>query len=237
MPPVRRPRAARLAALAPALLAALAAVAGAQEPDPRLYAPPSADRSPTSFACTVETLLTGAACVFEGQAPPAADAGKQAEENGRTAAALGNRACARASKLASEARADEAVLAACHREFAQSAAGCAAEGSAPLLDAEGRFGAGARPCYAAMAGVLAKARLMAAATGACCRCLASGGCAPGGERCNRGLASGALGPTTCMAARCGDVCRAFLPVESPPAAALAREPAAPSAERGEALRR
>ena len=52
------------------LLALLGAAAAAQQPDPHLYAPPSADRSPTSYACTVETLLTGADCVFEGQAPP-----------------------------------------------------------------------------------------------------------------------------------------------------------------------
>jgi hypothetical protein len=222
-----------------ALVAALAAVpaAGAQEPDPRLYAPPSADRSPTSYACTVETMLSGAECVFEGQAPPAADPRRQAEENGRAAAALGDRACARAAKLASEPRADAGVLAACHREFAQRAAGCAADGSAPLLDAEGRFGAGARACYAAMVDVLAKARLMAAATGACCRCLVSGGCARGGEQCNRGLASGALAATRCMAAKCGDVCRAFLPAESPPAAPLAREPSAPAPGGGEARRR
>lgn len=198
------------------LLALLGATAAAQQPDPHLYAPPSADRSPTSYACTVETLLTGADCVFEGQAPPAADARKQAAENGRAAADLGNRACARAAKLASEPRADADVLAACHREFAQRASGCAADGSAPLLDAEGRFGAGARACYAAMADVLAKARLMAAATGACCRCLVSGGCARRGEECNRGLASGALAPGRCMATKCGDVCRAFLPAEPAP---------------------
>jgi hypothetical protein len=218
-----------------ALLALLgtAAAATAAEPDPRLYAPPSADRSATGYACTVDTLLGGGDCIFEGQAPPALDAGKQAEENGRIAAALGNKACARAAKLASEPRADPGVLAACHREFAQKAAGCAADGSAPLLDSEGRFGTGARACYAAMADVLAKARLMAAATGACCRCLVSGGCARHGEECNRGLASGALGPTSCMATKCGDVCRAFVPMEPAPAAPSGREPAAThSLERG-----
>jgi hypothetical protein len=197
-----------------ALLGA-AAAAAAQQPDPRLYAPPSPDRSPSAFACTVDTLLAGADCVFEGQAPAAPDARRQAEENGRAAAALGNRACARAAKLASEPRADPDVLAACHREFARKAAGCAADGSAPLLDADGRFGNGARACYAAMADVLAKARLMAAATGACCRCLVSGGCTRNGEECNRGLASGSLGPSRCMAAKCGDVCRAFVPAEAP----------------------
>jgi hypothetical protein len=193
-----------------------AAAAAAQQPDPRLYAPPSADHTATTYACTAETLLSGSDCVFEGQAPPASDHRRQAEENGKAAAALGNQACARAAKLASEPRADPAVLAACHREFAQKASGCAADGSAALLDAEGRFGAGARACYAAMADALAKARLMAAATGACCRCLVSGGCFWQGEECNRALASGAAMPTRCMAAKCGDVCRAFVPVDFPP---------------------
>lgn len=193
-----------------AALALRAAPAGAQQPDPRLYAPPSADRSPTAYACTVETLAAGKDCVFEGQALAAADAPRQAQENGKAAAALGNRLCARAAKLAAEARADPDVLAACQRSFVEKASGCAADGSAPLLDAEGRFGAGARGCYAAMSGVLARARFMAAATGGCCRCLTAAGCVTSGERCNRSLAAGE-GGSSCMARKCAEACAPFAP--------------------------
>jgi len=191
-------------------LATLALPAAAQQPDPRLYAPPSADQSPTTFACTVETLAAGKSCVFEGQALPAADATRQAQENGKAAAALGNQLCARAARLAAEPRADPDVLAACQRSFVEKAAGCAADGSAPLLDAEGRFGSGARACYAAMSGVLARARFMAAATGACCRCLVAAGCARSGEQCNRGLAAGE-GGGACLARKCPEACGAFTP--------------------------
>jgi len=200
------------------LLAALALPAPpaeAQQPDARLYAPPSADPSPTTFACTVETLASGKSCVFEGQALPSADATRQAQENGRAAAALGNQLCARAAKLAAEPRADPDVLAACQRSFVERAAGCAADGSAPLLDAEGRFGGGARACYAAMSGVLARARFMASATGGCCRCLTAAGCARSGEQCNRGLAAGE-GGGACMARKCPEACRAFAPDEPAP---------------------
>ncbi|MBI5068657.1 MAG: hypothetical protein HZB56_10490 [Deltaproteobacteria bacterium] len=202
-----------------------AARAGAQQPDPRLFAPPSADATPTAFACTVETLAAGKDCVFEGQALAAADPVRQAQENGKTAAALGNQLCGRASRLATQARADAAVLAACQRSFVEKAGGCAADGSAPLLDAEGRFGAGARACYAAMSEVLARARFMAAATGGCCRCLTSAGCVKSGEQCNRSLSAGATGGA-CLEQRCGEACRAFLPEPSAPPPAPRASPAA-----------
>lgn len=208
-------------------LAALALPAAAQQPDPRLYAPPSADQSPTTFACTVETLAAGKDCVFEGQALPAADATRQAQENGKAAAALGNQLCARAARQASEPRADPAVLAACQRSFVERAAGCAADGSAPLLDAEGRFGAGARACYAAMSGVLARARFMAAATGACCRCLVAAGCSRSGEQCNRSLAAGESGGA-CLARKCPEACGAFAPGAPGPDPGPATRPASDS---------
>ncbi|HEY7724555.1 MAG TPA: hypothetical protein VH880_04430 [Anaeromyxobacteraceae bacterium] len=205
----------------------LAAAARADDPDPRLYAPPRADTSATVYACTVETLISGRDCVFEGQAPPALEAVRQARENGRAAASLADRACGRAARLATESRPDGAVLSACRRDFGERAAGCAADGSAPLLDAEGRFGAGARACYAAMSQVLARTRLMASATGACCRCLAASGCVRSGEQCNRALARGAGAPSACMARSCAESCGAFLPAEPPPGPPPGRKAALP----------
>jgi hypothetical protein len=205
----------------------LASAARAQDPDPRLYAPPQADTSATVYACTVETLLSGRDCVFEGQAPPALEPARQAQENGRAAASLSDRACGRAARLAAEARPDRDVLAACKREFGERAAGCAADGSAPLLDAEGRFAAAARACYAAMSQVLARTRLMASATGACCRCLTSNGCARSAEQCNRSLARGAGAPSACMARSCAESCGAFLPAEPPPETPAGRKAALP----------
>jgi hypothetical protein len=205
----------------------LAAAARAEDPDPRLYAPPRADTSATVYACTVETLLSGRDCVFEGQAPPALEPARQARENGLAAASLADRACGRAARLSTEARPDGGVLGACKRDFRERAAGCASDGTAPLLDPEGRFGAGARGCYAAMSQVLARTRLMASATGACCRCLAANGCARSGEQCNRSLARGARAPSACMARSCAESCGAFLPAEPPSASPSGQKAALP----------
>jgi len=210
-------------ARAPVLVACavLAGAARAEEPDPHIYASPRADLSPTAYACTVETLQVGRPCVFEGRAPSALSEARQAEDNARSAAALADQACRRAARLATEARPDGGVLAACKTDFVGKAAGCAARGSEALLDEEGRFTPPFRACYAGMAEVLARTRLMASATGGCCRCLVAAGCLSSGELCNRQLAAEARGPSRCMARSCASPCEAFLPPPPPPPDAAA----------------
>jgi len=156
---------------------------------------------------------------------------------GSAPAAPRNAAGSSAAPAAAEAEPDPMVLSACRREFEERAAGCAADGSAPLQDAEGRFGAAARPCYSSLSQVLARARTMAATTGACCRCLAGAGCARSGEACNRTLASGGGGPQACMARSCALECRAFLPDEPPDETPLPTEKGAAPAARSPELKK
>lgn len=207
------------------LAAALCAVpARAGEPatavDPRLYAEPSADTSPTGWACTVETLASGAECVFESEAPAAGDAARQAVENAAAAAKLGDGLCAKAARHPYDPIPDPDVLSACRRSFTERAMACGADGTRPLLDAEGRFGAEFRVCYAALGGVLARARTMASTAAPCCRCLVASRCVTSGERCNADAISQTLdGPVArCAEQSCFDSCRAQLPLPPPPPA-------------------
>jgi hypothetical protein len=204
------------------VLAALAAAAARAEdvkasPDPRLFAEPSVDGSPTPYACTVESLRTGTRCVFESQAGPAADVTRQAVENAQAAARLADGLCATAARHPHEPLADPDVLGSCKRAFAEKAMACGAEGARPLLDAEGRFAKEFRLCYAAMADALAAARLMAASSAPCCRCLVAARCVASVGRCNaQPFAAGAGG--ACAIESCPEACSAFLPVAPPPAA-------------------
>jgi hypothetical protein len=207
-----------------------AALARAEEPapaaDPRLFAEPSADASPTPFACTVETLSSGARCVFESRAERAADAGRQAVENAQVAARLVDGLCARAARHPHEPIPDPDVLATCKRSLSQKAMACGADGARPVLDADGRFGPEFRTCYSAMSEALARVRTMAGSSGPCCRCLAAARCVASGERCNQEALTRTLDgeAARCAAERCGEACGAQIPA---PAAA----PPAPRAER------
>jgi len=200
-----------------------AALARAEDPvpaaDPRLFAEPSADTSPTPYACTAETLAAGAKCIFESQAGPAADAARQAIENAQAAARLADGLCAKAARHPQEPIPDPEVLAACKRMFTERAMGCGADGTRPLVDSAGRFGEEFRVCYSAMGQVLARARTMAASSGPCCRCLVAARCIASGERCNQDALERTLeGPAArCAAESCADACRAQIPV-SPGAA-------------------
>lgn len=208
-----------------------ATLATAEEPvpaaDPRLYAEPSADASPTPYACTVETLGSGARCIFESQAVPASDASRHAVENAQAAAKLADALCAKAARHPQEPIPDPDVLAACKRAFAEKAMACGAEGGRPLLDGGGRFGREFRVCYSAMSEALARARTMTGSSGPCCRCLVAARCAASGERCNQESMMRTLeGPAArCAAESCAEACRAHLPV--PPAPPGAPSIAAP----------
>src|SRR5512139_2926206 len=145
--------------------------------DPRLFAEPRADESPTPYACTAETLVAGTKCFFESTAPAASDPERQAVQNAATAARLADRACQKAARHPLDPIPDPDVLAWCKRTFAQKAAACGADGSRPVLDAEGRFGGEFRLCYAALSEVLARAQMSARTSAPCCRCLVAEKCA------------------------------------------------------------
>jgi hypothetical protein len=201
-------------------LASATAVAEAPAPaaDPRLFAAPNADPSASPYACTVETLERGTTCVFESQAAPVADAARQSVENAQAAGRLADRLCSKASRNPLEPIPDPDVLATCKRSFVEKAMACGVETTTPLLDADGRFGSEFRPCYAALADVLGRARVMAASSAPCCRCLAASRCLSSGEGCNARAFSRTLGGAAsgCAAEHCNEPCRAYLPVAPPP---------------------
>jgi hypothetical protein len=215
-----------------AVLAA-APLARGQEPksaaDPRLYAEPSADTSATGWACTAETLETGAECVFESQAGPAADPARQAIENAAAAARLGERLCRDASRHPWDPIPDPDVLAACRRIFAENAMACGAHGERALLDEAGRFGAEFRVCYAAMGEALSRARTMSRTSARCCRCLVGNKCLAAADRCNADAISRLLAGATaaCAAERCPEACDARIPWDGGGAQPTPARPAEP----------
>jgi hypothetical protein len=196
--------------------AALAGAARAEEPDPRLFERAEPDGSPTANACSIETLLADRPCTFESLAAKAAKPGAQARENAKRAALMADEACGRAARPRDLPRADPGILAACKRDFLAAAEVCGGDGEYELLDAENRFSRSAKPCYRQMVGVLSQARVMAASTGGCCRCLAKTTCARPAEQCNRDLARGAAAITEKCLNVCADACRTFVPDKGPP---------------------
>src|SRR5512139_2435452 len=200
---------------------AVAAIARAEESmssaDPRLFAEPRADESPSPYACTADTLVSGAKCFFESTAPAAADPARQAAENAATAAKLGDRACQHAARHPLDPIPDPDVLAWCKRTFSEKAASCGTEGTRPVLDAEGRFGGEFRLCYAALSEVLARAQTSARTSAPCCRCLVAEKCARSAARCNADAVSKLLDAPAarCAEERCRDACRALVPAASP----------------------
>ncbi len=195
----------RIVAIAVLLYAA--ARAGAGELDRRLAAPPQADSSPTGFACTVDTLISGADCVFEGDPNLAPAAGTTSWSTASASETL----CAAASRPPSEARPDAGVRSACEADVSRSLERCARPGTV-LLDPGGRFLPSARACYAAIGNALARARTLAATVAPCCRCLAQAGCGDAFTCVRRGLVgflSGAEG--NCAVRACHSSCGAYLP--------------------------
>jgi hypothetical protein len=118
------------------------------------------------------------------------------------------------------------VLSVCRRELRARLAACGL-GEA-LVDGEGRFAPPARACYAALQEVLARVRLMAAATSTCCRCAAQARCARSAEACNLDAARGLLDRTPCLERSCAEECGALLPEPAPVEPSPEREPTTPT---------
>jgi hypothetical protein len=196
--------------------------AWATEPDQRLGAPPHVDDSPTAFSCTLETLLSGTVCVFEGNPAPALPA-----EPAWTMPDAGRQLCAAGARAPGFARADAALLAWCQAETVKAIRRCT-DSPARLLDGSGRFLPSARSCYAAIGEVLAKARTLAATSGPCCRCLEENRCGDALACLKAGLGRTlAAGGRACASKACAASCGPYLPDE-PPADASDREPTAPA---------
>lgn len=174
----------------------------------RLADPQAVDSSPTGYACTAETLRTGADCVFEGD-PAAPFASTPAQ----TGAELGEVLCTAAARAPGEAHPDPIVKAACQAEVQRRLRRCADE-RAVLLDSAGQFLPGARACYVAIGEALALARTQASTVAPCCSCLAEQRC--GGERAcvSNGPGTPLQGAVAACAARyCADACASSLPLD------------------------
>lgn len=188
------------------LLAALASAAAAAPPP--IAEPSAVDDSATAFACTLETLRTGAYCVLEGD-----PASPFAATPARTATQIGEVLCADAARPSGEVRPDPVTQRVCQAEVQQRLEACADE-KATVLDAAGQFVPSARACYAALSAVLAKVRTQAALVAPCCRCLADHRCAGAGACAER--APGAPVPPagwSCAAKACAEVCGSSLGAE------------------------
>lgn len=209
------------------LLAALPAAA--QVPhvppaaDPRLYAPPSVQAEASGFACSVDTLVSGAECILESDAPAASNLIAQAKDNVALAASLSAWACNTAARAPGEPAADREVMVQCERAFKEKAQACSADGVRALLDARRRFAPEARTCYAGLGAALAATRTMAAVAVPCCRCLTAARCLPVAH-CASDLLVWPLPARTasCLRQSCAAACRTFLPEPAP-----AGEPAKP----------
>jgi hypothetical protein len=173
-----------------------------------LNAPPKPDRSPTAWACTVDTLMSGKDCLFEASSDAVTDHAAQRAQNVRFARQLAPAACAKAAKPGPGGSPDKALLDLCEKEFSTAAEGCAMDGAAVLVDAQGRFSSGAQGCYRALSDVLQKAALMSSLASGCCRCMASRGCKVSPAACYVNVSRGTPGASerACMAGACSDEC-------------------------------
>jgi len=177
-------------------------------PPPPLNAPPRPDRTPTAWACTVDTLLSGKDCLFEALVEPVSDHAAQREQNVRFARQLAQAACAKAARPAPGNNPDRTLLGLCEKEFTAAADSCALGGKVVLVDAEGRFSPGAQACYRALSDVLQRSALMSSLASGCCRCMASRGCRVNAASCYANVSRGTPGPAerACMAGACASEC-------------------------------
>ncbi|MCM2333952.1 MAG: hypothetical protein NDI82_08375 [Anaeromyxobacteraceae bacterium] len=191
--------------------------------DPRLYAPPSVQPEASHFACSVDTLVSGADCILESDAPAASNLVAQAKDNVALAASLSAWACNTAARAPGEPAADREVMAQCERAFKEKAQACSADGVRALLDVRRRFAPEARACYAGLGAALAATRTMAAVAVPCCRCLTAARCFPVAH-CASDLLVWPLPAkaAACLRESCASACRTFVPEPSP-----AGEPAKP----------
>ena len=194
---------------AAAFLLAAQVLAQAPPPSPQpLNAPPRPDRSPTAWACTVDTLMSGKDCLFEAAAEPVSDHAAQRTQNVRFARQLAQAACARAARPAPGTTPDKALLDLCEKEFSTAADTCTLDGKAVLVDGQGRFSSGAQSCYRALSDVLQRAALMSSLASGCCRCMASRGCKVSAASCYANMTKGTPGPAenACLSNTCKDEC-------------------------------
>jgi len=177
-------------------------------PAPPLNAAPRPDRSPTAWACTVDTLMSGKDCLFEALAEPVSDHAAQRAQNVRFARQLAQAACARAARPAPGTTPDKALLDLCEKDFTAAADTCTLEGKSVLVDGQGRFSSGAAPCYRGLADVLQRAALMSSLASGCCRCMASRGCKVNAASCYANMTRGTPGPpeSACMSNACKEEC-------------------------------
>lgn len=178
-------------------------------PDMKMGAPFAEAPAPTAFACSLDSLVSGAECVFEGDAEELAAPWSVA----RFATAL----CTLATRRPGRAHPDAVVQQVCEAEVARSVAVCTDE-PGKLLDGAGRFLPSARECYGVVGDALARARTLAATLGPCCRCLEGARCAE-----VRACVEGGLGQTLspsaakCAAGKCSALCDPYLAPGAPPA--------------------
>lgn len=191
---------------------------GAALPPEALGAPPLADESPTAWACTVETLRAGRECVFEAEDTSSTDVRAQSAGNVRSLQDIGPTLCVQAAKPPSGVAADKSLVARCERKFADAAEDwCGLDGTAPVIDAKGRFAPAARACYRQLSQVLQDTAMMATVASACCQCAQKRGCPGMGERCHEDVSRQEVGPAAlaCLANQCGEACSLVMP--APPA--------------------
>jgi hypothetical protein len=186
-------------------------------PPEALAAPPVADDSPTAWACTIDTLRAGKECVFEADLSSSAPSGSQDTANRRLLQDVAKAMCSEAVSTIREGRPDATLTALCERRYTTAVDQCGLDGTAPVVDAKGRFAPGARACYRALSSVLQDVQFMATVASPCCECAARAGCPGTGDRCYSDVSQQLASPATlaCLNDRCSDACSMVLPSPSP----------------------
>lgn len=106
------------------------------------------DGRPSVIACSVETLRQRTQCLFDGKPAAASDRARQAEENRRIAASVGEAMCKQAiDREALEQREAASAFKACLARTRLAVRHCDLDGAEALLDAEGLFSPRAGVCY------------------------------------------------------------------------------------------
>jgi hypothetical protein len=181
----------------------------ARATDPVPGPPPGpVDDSPTGFACTVDTLLSGRKCSLEFAPSESADSRQQADQNVAQAQAAGSRLCERVTHIRDESSSDPDLRQYCQKAYEIAAsAQCSLGGAHALLDAAGRFATDSGPCYRAMAAVLSHVRTAAALSARCCRCAAAA-CSMAYGQCNESILRSSLKEefVACARSRCEAQC-------------------------------
>ncbi|WP_338866213.1 hypothetical protein [Myxococcus stipitatus] len=182
-------------------------------PPEALVAPPVSDDSPTAWSCTIDTLREGKECVFESDASRGAPSAEQDAANRKMLKEIARAMCTEAVGNAREGLSDATLVGLCERRYVSASEQCGMGGSAPVVDAKGRFAAGARSCYRGLSTVLQETQMMATVASPCCECAARRGCPGTGDRCYADVSQQMSSPATlaCLSERCEDACSVVLP--------------------------